>query len=568
MKLPRVKFGGIKPIFVLVMADNKKIFYLLLFILALVVSFAGIKTPFFTDDQGLYAAISKNMLYRQDLLQLFTYNRDWLDKPHFPFWAVMVSFKLFGISVWAYRLPALLFFLLSLLYTYLFTRRFYNKEIALTAVLILMTAQHVLLSNLDVRAEPYLMALIIGSIYHIARYNDKPVFKHLLPAAILTACAIMTKGIFVIVAIYGALLGQFIFQKKFAQIFYGRWLLLYLLTFVFTLPEFYALYIQFDLHPNKLVFNTHNVSGIRWFLWDSQFGRFINNGPIKQKNSGDPFFFAHTLLWAFLPWCLLFYYSLYKSLKNIWQKIKLPEYYTLSGGLLLLVLFSLSRFQLPFYTNILFPLFAIITAPYCLKQLSSAGNIFRRIALLIFAIALPVVIIVIHLFLKPVNSVLFIADCLIFGVLAAAIVIKIQAGNYRLFMLTCCAVLFANFYMNTVFFPTVASYNGQVSAGRYINQPRFKDALVYSLRPSNNVFQFYCSKPVDLILPEDLEKHTLPDNAIFFANQVSVDYLVDNHISFKVIKAFTDYPQENILPAFINSATRYKVLSKVYLISK
>jgi hypothetical protein len=49
-----------------------------------------------------------------------------------------------------------------------------------------------------------------------------------------------------------ALLGQLIFQKKFLQVFYGKWLLLYLLTFIFTLPEFYALYVQFDLHPEKL----------------------------------------------------------------------------------------------------------------------------------------------------------------------------------------------------------------------------------------------------------------------------------------------------------------------------
>ncbi|MEB0302787.1 glycosyltransferase family 39 protein, partial [Mucilaginibacter sp. 5C4] len=153
------------------MAKNYKPFYLLLFVLALMVNFIGINADFFTDDPGLYASIAKNMLYKHDVLQLFTYNTDWLDKPHFPFWAVLVSFKIFGVSAWAYRLPALLFFLLSLLYTYLFARRFYTKEIALTAVLILMTAQHILLSNLDIRAEPYLLALIIGSIYHIARYN-------------------------------------------------------------------------------------------------------------------------------------------------------------------------------------------------------------------------------------------------------------------------------------------------------------------------------------------------------------------------------------------------------------
>nr|WP_067059619.1 glycosyltransferase family 39 protein [Mucilaginibacter sp. L294] len=550
------------------MTNNYKPFYLLIFILALLVSFAGITTDFFTDDQGLYAAIAKTMVQKHDALQLFTYNHDWLDKPHFPFWMAMLSFKVFGISAWAYRLPALLFFLLSLLYTYLFARRFYTKEIALTAVLILMTAQHVLLSNLDVRAEPYLMALIIGSIYHIARYNDKTIFKHLILAALLTACAIMTKGIFVIAAIYGSLLGQLIFQKKFLQVFYGKWLLLYLLTFIFTLPEFYALYIQFDLHPEKLVFDRYGVSGIRWFLWDSQFGRFANNGPIKQQKSGDVFFFAHTLLWAFLPWCLLFYYSVYKNLKSIWQKTKLPEYYTLSGGLLLLLIFSVSRFQLPFYTNILFPLFAIITAPYCLKQLSRAGQYYRQIALWLFVVALPLVIVVIHVYLKPASNLLFVADCLLFGLTALIIVLKVKTGSYKTFMLACCAVLFANFYLNTVLFKTIASYNGQVGAAKFINQPQFKDARIYSLRPSNNVFQFYSNKPVDYIPMEDFGRFTPTGNTIFFVSQATVDYITQNHQYFKLIATFTDYPQENILPKFINSATRSTVLSKVYLISK
>src|SRR5947209_617937 len=94
------------------MKDNYKHYYILLFVLALVVNFAGINVKFFTDDPGLYASISKNLLNRHDFFELFTYDQNWLDKPHFPFWMVLISFKLFGISAWAYRLPALLFFLL------------------------------------------------------------------------------------------------------------------------------------------------------------------------------------------------------------------------------------------------------------------------------------------------------------------------------------------------------------------------------------------------------------------------------------------------------------------------
>ncbi len=267
--------------------------------------------------------------------------------------------------------------IVSLAYTWLFTRRYYGKETAAIAVLILATALNTILANTDVRAEPYLMGLIIGSIYHIARLNERFSVRHILMAALLTAFAVMTKGIFVVVAIYGALLGQLLFQGQFKSIFRFRWLWLALLTLIFTLPEFYALYLvtKFDLHPEKTVFGRHNVSGIRWFLWDSQFGRFINNGPISRKTPGNVLFYGHTLLWAFAPWCLLFYYAVFEQIKSIWKRKALPEYFALSGGLLLLLLFSVSRFQLPFYTNAVFPMFAVITAPqYVWRSSANSGR--------------------------------------------------------------------------------------------------------------------------------------------------------------------------------------------------
>jgi hypothetical protein len=63
---------------------------------------------------------------------------DWLDKPHFPFWITAFSFKLFGFTTWAYKLPGILFMLMGAGYTYLFARKLYNKEVALWAVLILL----------------------------------------------------------------------------------------------------------------------------------------------------------------------------------------------------------------------------------------------------------------------------------------------------------------------------------------------------------------------------------------------------------------------------------------------
>lgn len=542
--------------------------FLALIAVAVFVNLLGINTGFFTDDPGLYGSIAKSMLYRHDWLQLFTYNTDWLDKPHFPFWAAALSFKIFGISSWAYRLPALLCFLLSLWYTYLFARKYYNDEVALTAVLIVLTSQHVILSNTDVRAEPYLMAFIIGAIYHISVLAKQFNWRDLLLGALLTAFAIMTKGIFVIVPIFGALLGDLVFTVRFKELFAGRWWLLYLLTFIFCLPELYALYIQFDVHPQKLVFDRHDVSGIRWFLWDSQFGRFANNGPIKQAKSGDVFFYLHTLLWAFLPWCLLFYYGVGASVKHVISKLKLPEYYTLSGGILLVLLFSLSRFQLPFYTNILFPLFAIVTAPYCFKALSKVGEGIRKGSLWLFITALPLLIITIHVFLKPDSSSGFIIAVVIFAAIVFAVLRIVKERTYRTFFLAATAVLFANFYLNATVFPMLAGYNGQIAAAQFGNQSEFKYQRIYSLRMSNNVFQFYADRPVDFVAMEDFKKFDPKGPALFFVSKQTKEYLEQSQAKFRVIRSFVNYPQENLLPKFINSATRQQVLDEVYLISK
>ena len=548
------------------MKDKNNLLYGILFISALAVNFAGINSNFFTDDQGLYASIAKNLLNRNDFFHLFTYNQDWLDKPHFPFWVILLSFKLFGISVWAYRLPALLFFTLSLVYTYLFSKKYYGPEIAISAVLIVMTALNTQLSNTDVRAEPYLMALIIGSIYHISCFEQKFTPVHLLLAALLTACAIMTKGVFVLTAIYGGFIGHLVFNNRLRGVFKPKWFLLLLLTLSFTLPELYALYLQFDIHPEKTVFGMHKVSGLKWFLWDSQFGRFVNTGPISRKTSGSVFFYLHTLLWAFAPWCLLFYYALYKTFRQLFNREKLTEYYTFCGGILLLLLFSLSRFQLPFYTNAIFPLFAIVTARCCYQALSQTGPIIRFIFRWLFVIVLPIAVLLLNVLLRPEDNTFFILDCAIFGIPISFIIMAAETSK-KAFLLNGAAALFAGLYVNRVLYAEMTPYNGQIAAACYINQKPFNGFPVYSVKDGNNIFQFYSKKPVGLINIISLENYKTKEKAVFYVDEGSMNYLLKTHAKIKVIKSFINYPQENILINFINKARRSSVLDHVYLIT-
>ncbi len=541
--------------------------YFALLLAAIFINAAGLNTPFFTDDPGLYASISKQMMYHHNWLSLYSYNHDWLDKPHFPFWAVLMSFKLFGIHVWSYKLPALLFFALGVLYMYAFAKKFYNVKVAAASVLILLTAQHAIMSNTDVRAEPYLIGLIMGSIYHISCLRERFNIFHLLVAAVFIAAAVMTKGIFVLIAIGGALLGQLIFTHSLRDLWNIRWLLLVLLTAIFITPELYALYTQFDLHPEKIVFGHQHTSGIKFFLWDSQFGRFLNSGPITRKSS-SVFFFIHTLLWAYAPWCLVFYFALAKEIAAMVKGKKLPEYYTLSGGVLLLLLFSVSGFQLPFYTNILFPLFSIITANLFYQQLSEPATKYVKAVQWVYILLLMAAIFIINFYLValPVWVPVLLGGCVLIAGLWLGKRFPPSYQVQNLMYLSGFAVIAANLYLLLFFYPLLTGYKMEVKAAAYLNSLPKAGKKVYVFENKDNVFQFYTNQPVQLIPVAETPKLSTDSNNYAYIHPGDLAYLHQHNISYTMVKAFDNYQHEGVLPKFIDPETRARVLEKVYLI--
>lgn len=547
-------------LFNMILLFRKYFPWLLVLLLAVAINFSGISVPFFTDDPGLYAALSKNMVMRGNYWELFSYGKDWLDKPHFPFWMVALSFKLFDFTTWSYKLPALLFFLMSGFYTYLFAKKNYDQKTGLMAVLILFSAQQILMSNIDVRAEPYLMALIIGSVYHFYRLEKRFSGTDLILGSLLAACAVMTKGIFALIPIGASVVGELLFKKRFAEIFRLKWLLAILLTAVFILPEIYSLYLQFDSQPGKTTFQGAHISGIRWFLWDSQFGRFINNGPITRK-SGSVFFYVHTLIWAFAPWFFMLAYAIFSRIKTAFSK-QLNEYYTLCGALSMWLIFSLSGFQLPFYTNIIFPFFSIITAAAFSKVFLGRKLAFFKVIQLVQVCVLVLAIFVFNYFLKPDITPLFLTEVAGFGLLIFYLKQKTSGFNF-VFLLSCCATLFVNFYLNSTFYPLLASYKADVQAPKLINQ-NYLNQPVAVVRSSFNVFQFYCKQPVQVLSDQELNSFN-PINKIVYTDEETLKRLQKKH-AVEILKVIENYPNEIIYKNFVWYKTRPQALDRYYII--
>jgi 4-amino-4-deoxy-L-arabinose transferase-like glycosyltransferase len=349
----------------------------ILIALIILINFCGIFNPLIrNDDPALYANIAKHMVLSNNWINLIVNNSDWLDKPHFPFWVAAIFFKLFGINSFAYILPGFIFHLIGGFYTYRLARQLYSsKDVGLLAALIYFSSLHLLISSIDVRAEAYLLGAIMPACYYWWQYNScehKILISKLVKGAFFTAIALMTKGLFVLITIFSGLVIVWFKTHKLKNIISLKWILAIVLSLVFITPELVALYLQFDLHPEKLVFGHHGVSGIKWFFWGSQFGRFFADGPIS-INHIQPWhylYFVHTFLWAFMPWSIIFYYVLFLNLKLIFTNFTannpkhIAALYLVGSFIPTFILFSLTTFQLDHYTNIIMPFAAILCASW------------------------------------------------------------------------------------------------------------------------------------------------------------------------------------------------------------
>jgi 4-amino-4-deoxy-L-arabinose transferase-like glycosyltransferase len=533
-------------------------------LMAVLVNLSGLFVTIIGPDGALYASIAKTMVMKNNFSELFVDGRDWLDKPHFPFWMAAISFKLFGFQTWAYKLPAILFSLLAARYTYKLAKLFYTKEVGLWAALILLTAQHLIISDMDVRAEPYLTGLIIGSVYHFFKSQDKKWFWHLVIGSMWAACAVMTKGIFALIPVFGAIAISLVIMKNWKVLFNFRWLLAIIMVLIFISPELWCLYLQFDSHPEKVVFDQTNVSGIKFFFWDSQFGRFFNTGPYK-KAGGDLTFFIHTTLWAFLPWSVLLCFGVVDFIRDKTRRLRQQDWVCICGAGLALLVLSASQFQLPHYVVIIFPFYAIITAQYVVsvqkeKEFKLAKAIQTGVLFLLVAL-----IVLIHSLFRP-NLSFFTIVSLVAMLLVIVQIPKYTTGRFQVLYRTAAVIVFINIYFNLAYYPTLTTYQGDSQAALWLNENNPQNIPV--VKVVNNfsyAIDFYCKNQVhDYWLGEEKK---LPKGPYYlYGNKESLDNAAKQGILMEPVKSFDTYRITRMKLKFLNAKTRKEAVETAQIV--
>lgn len=520
-------------------------------------------------DAAQYASISLEMLQSGSYLEVYHKGHDYLDKPPMLFWLSSLSIGAFGITSFAYKLPAVLIILLGIYSTYRFTLMWYKKTTAIYAALILASTQAMFLVSNDVRTDGMLTGFVIFSVWQISRYLREFKWKYLFFGAIGVAFAMMTKGPLGIVLVAFAIGGDLLVKRQWKNIFKWQWIVFVVIIGIFLLPMSYGLYTQFDVHPEKEVYGLKGPSGLRFFYWTQSFGRIT--GENYWKNDAGFFFFFHTILWDFQPWVLFLIPALFNRFKTLFlSKFRIPntkEFISFSGFILGFLALSKSGFKLPHYIFPLFPFAAIFTADYITSLANS--KITRRFARFQFGFLhlFYIIPILSFIYIFSPSSVLLPILLIILFILFWLIYKKTSDPGDKIILPTVITAFAFGLITSTYFYPNLLKYQSSSIVGKEITKRNIPKDEFYMHGVHGHSLDFYgkrITKGSDQINLYTCKKGTL----IYTDEKGMMDLCAEDGPGFKILSTYDDFGVTGISIDFLLKDTRENVLDKRYLLEK
>lgn len=548
--------------------------YLILYALLALIYIFGLFIPLMENDAAQHAVTSMRIYLDNDFLHLLKDGEDYLDKPHLHFWLAALSYKIFGISHWAYRLPSLMFTLLAAYSCYKLAKHFYGELAAHPAALIFLSSQAIFLANHDVRTDAVLTGAVIFGIWQLVLYIDSGKLIHVIGGAFGIGLAFSAKGQLGVFVPGVCILAYLLYSRKWHSVLSWK-VLLGIGVFAITIaPVLYAYYVQFDLHPEKEFNGKTGVSGVKFILWDQSFNRLTAKGFDGEKTVDYSFFFTN-LLWAFLPWSILMYSALANRLKQFFKlkfkKVAGLEALTSIGILVVLIVMSFSKFKLPHYLNSLIPVLAVLVSGYLtylyIQKKEKATQVFLAINYVVLALGIGLVLFMTFwAFPKP-HFILILADL---GFLIGLVyLLNIPMTKMRrLLVFSVYMMILANFCLNTQFYPSLLNYQEGNTAVKIMDAENISYDKIYRLDGDRNSWSldFYTAQIVPKIALEDYEN--LPDDSWLFLYDNEFEAFKEQGLTFEKKYEIVHYRITQLRIKFLNPNTRDQVLERAYLIKK
>ncbi len=547
--------------------SNKNLTFL--YALLALVYISGLFIPLMENDSAQHATMAMRMYLKNDFIHLFKGFEEYLDKPHMHFWLAGLSFKIFGVSHWAYRIPALLFTVLGAYSSFGLAKELYGKMAGHLAALIFLSAQAIILANHDVRTDAVLTGASIFALWQLATYVNKGNLLHAVLGSVGTAIAFSTKGLLGIFFIAIPVFCHLLYTRNWKRLWSWKVIIGLLAFFLTILPMLYAYYMQFDIHPDKVVNGQTHVSGIKFIFWDQSFNRLTGSG--FESNNTDYFFFFHTLLWAFLPWAFITYMAIFdrsrQFVKLRFNYLKGLEFLTLGGFWLTMIIINTSKSKLPHYMNSLFPILAVLLAGYLvylfkdknIKQLKRLLTVQYVIVILATSLSLVLIFMVFPLPSSP----LLLVYLALFSLLIYSLFQK-KESLYKIITVSVLFSVFLNFSLNTQFYPNLLQYQAGNNMVKIIEDKKIDPEDVYLFEDAHSwTLSFYTKRQTPEISLSEIKNH---HGKWVFVYDKNIEKLKENDIQWDESFETPHYRITMLSLPFLNPNTRESQLKKAYLL--
>jgi 4-amino-4-deoxy-L-arabinose transferase-like glycosyltransferase len=538
------------------------------------------KSSIWDANEAFYAETPREMIVTGDYLAPQFNFQPRPQKPVLTYYAILLSYKLFGINEFAVRLPGALAAIGVLLFSYATARSLFSPRAALICAAISATTARIFILARRLPIDILLLFFLTGTFFFLVRAVQNNQRIRWAAVYVFAALGFLTKGPVAVAIPAGAYIAWSLWSR--------RWKIsVYPLTGG-------AIFACLVLPWYALVYRAHGWTYIAPFFLKDNFGRFAaeSMGPSRSL-----FYYFSVYATDFFPWSLLALAALYR----LWRARKKEQpLRNLAFGLpaiwcfLIFLMFSFSKNKQEYYIAPLYPIAALLLSGVIdrslPKRLSGAIGIrtwdwetpapeavqtsvelshlsrwpwsYGLIAVLLFIVSLLMPFIL-GAFIPDISFMLHYAPSLIFGAGVALLLWNIIRGAYTRCFPSLVIPIWTIFMIGALFYiPALESVRPVKSFCGQIQKQWQDQDDVGSFRVSLPSMVFYLRRPIfqegnyeQMMLRFRSDKRVFcilaEKDYAYFANKDLRIYILDRHSRFAVrlssLMNGGHFPGENLL---------------------
>jgi len=332
--------------------------------------------PITDPVESNYALTAKEMVLSSDWLSPRIYGNVWFDKPVFFYWLTAISFKVFGFSALAARIPPAFFAALGLVILYWFVNKLSKPSVACLATFVMGTSlEYIVLSKLVITDMVFFVfnsaALVFFYLGYIKMDDTKRWYLGMYASM---ALAVLTKGP-VGIFLPGLVMVLFIgTQRNWTELKKMSLPIGLLIFLAVTLPWYCSMYAIHGTDFFNTFFGVHN---------------YLRATVSEHPKDNVIYYYLVVFLMSMLPWSVIALKAFVQGYKDLRSKSSTLILFSFLWALAYFVFYTLMATKYLTYTfPIIFPI-SILIALY-LDQLLDQG----KTKIIIYWVGFPLMVVI------------------------------------------------------------------------------------------------------------------------------------------------------------------------------